>query len=258
MQLLLKHKLLIGAVAIVVAASAGGAYAATQSGTNPRQAYLNDVAKRLNVTPTQLRAAMKGALLDRLDAAVKAGTLSQAQADRIKQRIEQGGMPLLDRRLFGPRGLGPRGFGPPAPGPLGRASTVRGAFAAAATYLGLSDAQLLSDLSSGKTLAQVANAQGKSVSGLENAITDAVKSRLNGLVASGWVTKAKEQRVLNRLSARIDRLVNHAHLHGPGMRHLRAVPGPAALPGGPPAPGGPAGPGAPALIAPPAGPPPAA
>ena len=49
MQMLLRHKLLIAAAAVIAAASAGGAYAATQTATNPKQAFVNDVAKRLQV-----------------------------------------------------------------------------------------------------------------------------------------------------------------------------------------------------------------
>ena len=53
-------------------AAAGGAYAATQtSGQNTRQAFLNDVAKRLHVTPQQLTAALNGASIDQLQAEVR-------------------------------------------------------------------------------------------------------------------------------------------------------------------------------------------
>ena len=80
MHRILRHKLLAGGAAAAVLALGGGAYAATQSGSNPRQAFLNDVAKRLNVSPSQLNSALKGAFTDRLNAAVKAGMLTQAQA----------------------------------------------------------------------------------------------------------------------------------------------------------------------------------
>ena len=55
MQRSLRQKLVIGLAALAVAGFAGGAYAATQSSTpNTRQAFLNDVAKRLHVTPHEL------------------------------------------------------------------------------------------------------------------------------------------------------------------------------------------------------------
>jgi len=222
------------------------------------------VAKRLNVTPAQLRSAVKGALLDRLQAAVAAGRLTQAQANRIKQRIERGALPIW--LLAGPRGferrrfglLGPRGFGPPgplgAPAPpglappgfppprgrrlLGRAIAL-GPFRAAAKYLGISDAQLVKDLRGGKSLAQVAAANGKSVSGLEQALDASMRTRLDRAVAAGFITKAQEQRMLKRLSTVVARMVG-AHWPVQGRPGLRPVPGPAVAPAplgaGPPPP----------------------
>ncbi len=239
---LLKHKLLVGLVAVLVLAGGGAAYAATQTQTNPRQALLNDVAKRLNVSPSRLRSAVQGALLDRLDAAVKAGRISQAQANRIKQRIDQGAL------AFGPgahRGFWRRGLGPG--GRFGPAGPLFGPFAAASKYLGLSAPKLLSDLRGGKTLAQVAQAQGKSVSGLEQALVSAQTTRLDKAVAQGALTKAQEQRRLSRLSKRIARLVAHARVMVPPAGGPAGPPplfrGPADVPPGPP-PGGPLPPGA--------------
>ena len=93
-----------------------------RSSRNPRQAFLNDVAKRLNVTPAQLNSALKGAAIDQLDAAVKAGKLTQAQANALKQRIQQGahgGAPFgSDRRARSGSGL-------VGPGPLLRRGCSR-------------------------------------------------------------------------------------------------------------------------------------
>lgn len=218
MGLLLRHKLLVGAVALVAAVSAGGAYAATQSSTNPRQAYLADVAKRLNVSPAKLRAALKGAYIDGLNAAVKRGQLTQAQANKIEQRIAQGG------RLPFMLGAPARGFGF-----RGRPLLIANGLDSAASYLGLTDAKLLSDLGSGKSLADIAKAQGKSVSGLEQAIIGSETTRLNKLEASGLLTKTQEQRVLSRLSKKVDRLVARPGL-GPLMKPM---PGMRGLPKGP-------------------------
>jgi hypothetical protein len=199
-----RRRVVVGMVALAVAAFAGGAYAATQSSTNSRQAFLDDVAKRLNVTPAQLESAIKGAFLDRLNAAVKAGTLTQAQATQIEQRLQQTGtIPF-----FGPRALG-GGLGRFFFAPRGPTLRMRlgkgGALAAAAGYLGLTRAQLMKDLASGQTFAQIAKAQGKSLQGLESAVLAAFRSRLDSAVAAGRITKAQEQQLLNGLSARIDR-----------------------------------------------------
>jgi hypothetical protein len=191
----LKSKLIVATAILAAAAFAGGAYAATQdSGTNPRQALLNDAAKRLNVTPAQLQNALTGAFEDQLNAAVRAGRLTQAQANAIEQRIRN-------------RAGAPLPFLPPAhrfflrPGP-------RGVLGAAATYLGLKPAQLLGQLSSGRTLAQIAKAHGKTAAGLNQAIGAAVKARLDKAVAAGRITRAQEQQLLSRLSAKLSTLIN--------------------------------------------------
>jgi hypothetical protein len=219
LQAFSKRKLVIGSTVLAVAACAGGAVAATQgSSQNPRQQYLDDVAKRLNVTPAQLDSALKGAALDQLAAAVKAGKLTQAQANALKQRIQQGaagGAPFLGPpRAFGPGRFGPGlggavFFGPDAPA------------AAVAKYLGLTEAQLIRQVESGKSLADIAKAQGKTTAGLEQAITDAAKARLDRAVANKRITAAQEQKILKSLSAGINDIVNST----PAMGAPFAAPG---------------------------------
>lgn len=88
----LKRRLVFLIVAVAAIASAAGAYAATQ--TTPatsRQAFLNDVARRLHVSPQQLRNALQGAFADRLSAAVRAGRLTKTQAAAIEKRLKGSG-----------------------------------------------------------------------------------------------------------------------------------------------------------------------
>jgi AraC-like DNA-binding protein len=232
-QRILRHRrLVIGATVVAFAAAGGGAYAATQSSSaNPQQAFLNDVAKRLHVSPQKLTAAIKGAMSDRLNAAVKAGRLTPAQAKALKQHLAQkGGPPFVPPFfaapfLFGPPGHGglqvPRAVGPggfPGPPPL-----FLGPSAGAASYLGLSQQQLFDQLRSGRSLAQIAKARGKSVSGLEKAMTASIKSRLDKLVSAGHISKSQEQKMLAMLSSAIHAMVN-------GSPRFRI------LPGGPPGP----------------------
>jgi hypothetical protein len=199
---------------LATAAFAGGALAATKdSHGSARQAFLNDVAKRLNVTPAQLSAALKAARLDQIADAVKAGKLTQAQADALKKAIQNGTPPA-----FGP-GPGP-GFGPGHGGPgfPGHAGARRGFFGPppltkaaidpVAKYLGLTEAQLRKQVMSGKSLAQIAKAQGKSTSGLEQTITAAIKTRLDKAVANKRITAAQEQKILSRLAQGADDLIN--------------------------------------------------
>lgn len=87
---------------------------------------------------------------------------------------------------------------------------VREAFTAAGDYLGLSRSELVGRLREGKSLAQIAEAEGKSVDGLKQAIRGAVAARLDAAAAAGRLTDAQKQRLLDRLDAVIDDLVQRA------------------------------------------------
>jgi hypothetical protein len=83
-----------------------------------------------------------------------------------------------------------------------------GPLAAAAAYLGLSEEELRTSLEGGKSLADVATAQGKSVDGLKQAMLAAVKADLDEQVAHGDITAEQEQTILTKLPAGIDDFVN--------------------------------------------------
>ncbi len=208
---------MIGVTALAFAAAGGGAYAATtQSSTNPRQAFLSDVAKRLHVSPQRLTAAVKAALVDQVNAAVKAGRLSQAQGNAIKEQITKSGALPFPFPFLGPPGFrGPHVFLPP---PLlfgGHAGPLAGA----AGYLGLSDAHLFNELRSGRSLAQIAKAKGKSAAGLERAMTAAIKSGLERAVSAGRLSKSEAQQLLSRLTSHV-----HDLIYGSGLPRPQAGP----------------------------------
>ena len=96
-------------------------------------------------------------------------------------------------------------------------------FAAAATYLGLSQSELQTALQSGKTLAQVANAtSGKSSSGLIDALVAAEQTELEAAVTAGRLTQAQADQLTATLKTRFTNFVNGTmprfggHGHGPG------------------------------------------
>jgi hypothetical protein len=78
----------------------------------------------------------------------------------------------------------------------------------AAAYLGLSEEQLAHELEGGKSLAEVASVQGKSVDGLKQALLDAAKTGLDKAVADGDLTAEEAQAILTKLEAGVDDLVN--------------------------------------------------
>jgi hypothetical protein len=84
--------------------------------------------------------------------------------------------------------------------------------AAALAYLGISRHQLITELKSGKTLAQIADSiPGKSAAGLTEALVKVVKTKLNAAVAAHHLSARDEAARLTLLRARITQLLNHTH-----------------------------------------------
>ena len=99
----------------------------------------------------------------------------------------------------------------------------------------------MTQLASGKTLAQLANKPGKSAAGLKQALTAAFKAKLDRAVAAKRLTSSQEQQLLSRWSSRLDQLINRRPPRfdaprGGGLPRFRPPegPGPAGPPGPPP------------------------
>jgi hypothetical protein len=190
-------RIVAGAVAGLAVAGGGAAVAAAQF-TSPKQesqAVVNDAAKQLGIQPSKLSAALEHALENRVDAAVAAGRLTKAQGEELKQRIEAGDVPL-----FGGPGFG-RGGEFHHLVPFGGLDT-------AATYLGLTEAQLEIRIRDGETLSQIAKAQDKPASGLVDAMVAALQKHLDQAVREGRLTEAQEKQVLADAKARITDFVD--------------------------------------------------
>src|SRR5881227_174105 len=125
------RKLILGLAAVLTAAGGGAAIAASGSGSpsEENQAVLDDAAKQLGISPSKLSDALKKALSDRVDAAVAAGRVTKAEGDALKQRLDSGNFPLFGGFRAG---FGHFGF--------------FGDLSAATSYLGLTEAQLRSQL----------------------------------------------------------------------------------------------------------------
>ena len=180
-------------VAVVVAALAGGggAIAATSldEAKEDQAAILDDAAQQLGVESTALADALEQAYGDQLDARVAAGELTQAQADELKQRLAAGELPLLGLR-------GPGGGHHGGPGHhLG--------LDAAATFLGLTEAELRTELQDGSTLAEVAVEQGKTADALIAAMVAEEEAELAQRVTAGELTQAEADAKKADLQTRI-------------------------------------------------------
>jgi Arc/MetJ-type ribon-helix-helix transcriptional regulator len=196
-----RKALTIAVAALAVIGGGGAAIAASQGSSSPGQSFLDSVAAHLGISSQKLEDATKAAAIDQVDAALKAGKITQAQADELKARIESGDFPPFFGPLFGPRfghfqgGPGPHMFGEK--------------LSAAADYLGLTEAELRTKLNAGRTLADIAKARGKSVDGLKQAILAEAGKKLDQLVDAGELTRAEADEMLARLKSHIDELIDH-------------------------------------------------
>ncbi|CAN5358375.1 hypothetical protein BH09ACT6_BH09ACT6_00990 [soil metagenome] len=93
---------------------------------------------------------------------------------------------------------------------------------AAAAYLGLSQADLKAQMQSGTSLSDIAAAQGKSVSGLEDVLVAAFKTNLD---SNGSLSDAQKATALERMKNRIASMVEGAQTpgEGKGMRMSDAM-----------------------------------
>ena len=182
--------------------------------------FLNAFANRLGVTADKVKEAYTGAISDTLDQAVKDGKLTQAQADQIKtdltNRLNQGLLP----EFFG-------FFGFPRKGGFERFGFGRGIFeggkggfdlSSFASALNMTQADLTSELQSGKTITDVAKEKNVDLATVKTSILNDLKTKLDQSVQSGTITQAQADSVYNQLSTKFDSLVNQTWPMGPFWR----------------------------------------
>jgi uncharacterized protein (DUF433 family) len=247
----------IAALALTGALLAGGTGAAIAAVSKDdqgkaEQAVLDDAAKRLNVTPEQLRDALSRAQDAQLDQAVKDGKLTQQQADAIKAKRKASGHVLGGPGFGGPGFRGPgfgHGFGGPGfgHGAFGKALGLRGAVMPdLAKALGITDEQLRTQLRDGKSIADIAKAQGKSLDDVRASLKADAKTALDKAVKDGVLTQKQADDLIDHVDEALThlgdarpRLFRFRGPRGGGpvpfMRPGEYVPGSQDAPGLPPA-----------------------
>ena len=108
--------------------------------------------------------------------------------------------------------------GPFGSGPLLTPPRGGGPLDAAARYLGLSNAELFKQLGNGSSLADVANAQGKSVDRLEQALVDDNRRHLDDAVDDGDITKSQRARMLDVFASHVHQMVEGGMPPAPRVR----------------------------------------
>lgn len=214
----MKKLVMIAAAAVILVLAAvalGGAVTSAQGDEGPLQTFLARVAEKLGISEEELTTAMKEARLEMIDEAVAEGRLSEEQADRLRERVEAGAILPLRPPAHHPR-----------PGTCQRA--VNFGLEAAAQVLGMEKGQLIQEIRSGKSLAEVAEAQGMTVEEFKEAFLSQIETQLDELVAQGKLSGEQAERILQRVEENIDRIVNgHMRPGGPcPPGHRPGGPGP--------------------------------
>lgn len=206
-----RTKLALGLGAVLAVVGAGGALAAAKlSPAGESKAVVEDAARQLGVQPAELTEALRTALKNRIDAAVAAGRLTEEQGEAMKQRVDDDELPLFGGPGLGHHGRGHHGLGI--------------AVAAAADYLGVTEAELRAAAREGRSPAEVARAEGKSVDGLVDALVRAATERLDEAVADGELTRERRDELVAGLRERITEAVNAEPPRGFGLRGRHGMP----------------------------------
>ena len=180
-------------VATQAAARGGGtapeaATAATAATTGKYcETYIKAYAAALGVDASALAPAATRAVETTIAAAVAAGDLTQAKADRLTARLKAApldGCPRLAGRLGGGRPL---------------AGLLKAGVSEVADVLGLTTTELRAQLKGGKDLKEIAAAKGVPYATVTAAAVSPVKARLDAAVSAGTIKQERADRILARL-----------------------------------------------------------
>jgi ribosomal protein S20 len=184
------------------------------SGLGQKGSFFNAAATYIGISEAQLRTEL-GTDRSLADVAIAHGKTRDGLIAALVAAQQQSIATLVDQKGLG---AGPNpGFGR-GPGPR---NVTGDPFAAAATYLGTTTADLETKLRAGQTLAQVANATaGKSRDGLVNALVADATAKIDAAQTAGTVTADQATRLKSNLSTRIGQLVDSTGVRGffPGRR----------------------------------------
>lgn len=149
---------------------------------------------------------------DALQGLVDDGTIDEAQRDRVAEHLAE----EMPGRGKGPGGGHGRGHGPGG-GPGGHGiGALKVGLDVAAEKLGMSREDLVTELRSGKSLADVAGEKGVSVDDLTAALKAEAVERLDAAVAEGRLTQAEADEKKAVLDEHLARAVQREGGHGRG------------------------------------------
>jgi hypothetical protein len=176
------------------------------------------VAKAHNVDVQKVIDALVADKKDEIAAAVKAGTLTQAQADQQLANVTQFATDQVNSTGFG----GGRGHGGPGGHGFGGPNEAVSDTSVAAKAIGISESDLTTALQGGKSIADVAKANNGDVQKVIDALVADGKDELAAAVKAGTITQTQADQEASNLTARVTAQVNGTGFgpggHGPGGR----------------------------------------
>lgn len=197
----------------VIAQLPGGAALFVSGGPFGSPHSLATAATYIGITEAELRTELQtGKTLAEVAVAhgkTRDGLIAALSAEATKQittAVDQPGTMFTDR---GAR-VGPGG-----------ARGMTNDIAAAAAYIGTTEADLRTKLQAGQTLAQIATAAGKTRDGLIAALVADGNAKIDAAVAAGTITAAQATARKAALTAHVTAEVDATRIGGPGGRHRR-------------------------------------
>lgn len=176
--------------------------------------YIAKLAENLGVDEATLRDAINQTNLDFIDQAVVDGKLTEEQAADIRERLEEGTGAFFGLGpLHLPRdheGRGPLGgiFDREGGGSLNIIGAIGQASEETAAFLGITQDELHTALGEGQSLAQIAEANGKTRDDLKTFLTTRANEEIDAMVASGALTEERASMLKEMLGNNIDRLID--------------------------------------------------
>jgi ribosomal protein S20 len=182
-----------------------------------KSSYFTAAATYIGITEAQLRTEL-GTDKSLAEVAIAHGKTRDGLVAALTAAQQQDIATLVDQKGIGARPNPANGYGP-GPGGFGRGPGGRNVAgnseAAAAAYLGTTQADLETKLRAGQTLAQIANATaGKSRDGLVSALVADATAKIDAAQKAGTITADQATQQKANLSTRIAQLVDTAERRG--------------------------------------------
>ena len=178
-------------------------------GLGNKGSYFTAAAMYIGITEAELRTEL-GTDKSLADVAVAHGKTRDGLIAALTAAQQQDIAALVDQKGVGARPNPANGFGPGPGFGRGPGDKVTGdSLAAAATYLGTTEADLQTKIRAGQTLAQIANATaGKSRDGLLNALVADATAKIDAAQTAGTITADQATQLKANLSTRLTQLVD--------------------------------------------------